>query len=382
LKIERDNPTHWVYAAAFAITLVLVVILRPFHRRRGRPLVLLYGHKLNGNLLALHRGLEETELDFAYLTMDARYHRSLRAEGIPNLLAYSWTGFTSLLRAWCVVTDHGPQLMAWLPLLTDLVFVDVWHGIPFKGWTASDFKQLHRYDEIWVPSDLLNQIYVDRLGFDRSQVRTTGYGRTDALVRRTVDAEKVKADLGLGERRVVLFAPTWTHGTNRSEIPFGLDVREFLSSMGGVARERGAVCVVRAHLNTRMEVEEGEGLRFVSASDYSDTESLLQVTDILVCDWSSIAFDFLLLDRPTIFLEVPAPFRQGFTLDPSYRFGSIAQSHQELMELIAEYLDNSDRYIDRVGDKPDQVKSAVYGQMADGRSTDRYLNALRELLDQ
>jgi CDP-glycerol glycerophosphotransferase len=381
LKIERDNPRHWVYAGAFAITLIAVVIARPFTRRRGDPLLLLYGHKLNGNLLALREGLgAEDDLDVAYLTMDPVYHRLLKGRGEPSVLAFSWKGLKSLCRARCIVTDHGPQLMAWLPTLTDIRFVDVWHGIPFKGWSSQDFRTLRRYDQVFVTSDLLKSIYVDRFGFRTSQVRVTGYARTDGLVRRSAPVDQVKAELGMTGKKVVLFAPTWTHGADRSEIPFGLDPSAFYSDMADVARSHGAVFVVRAHLNTRLDVQERDSLRFVPHETYPDTESLLQATDVLVCDWSSIAFDFLLLDRPTVFLEVPSPFAHGFTLDPSYRFGAIASDADELVRCLDRYLADPERYQTDVGERPHEVEKAVYGDMADGMATSRCIEALRELL--
>ena len=40
---------------------------------------------------------------------------------------------------------------------------------------------------------------------------------------------------------------------------------------------------------------------------------------------SSIAFDFLLLERPTIFLDVEAPFAKGLSLDASHRLSELAE---------------------------------------------------------
>jgi len=42
----------------------------------------------------------------------------------------------------------------------------------------------------------------------------------------------------------------------------------------------------------------------------------LLASDVLICDRSSIPFDHLLLDRPTLFRDLPAPSRNGFSLRP------------------------------------------------------------------
>src|SRR5690606_40302310 len=63
-----------------------------------------------------------------------------------------------------------------LPILR---FFDVWHGIPFKGFDADDFRVQHRYDECWVASPLLRDLYIQRFGFEPQRVVATGYARTD-----------------------------------------------------------------------------------------------------------------------------------------------------------------------------------------------------------
>ena len=69
----------------------------------------------------------------------------------------------------------------------DLAFFDVWHGIPFKGFDAEDFRVQRHYDETWVASPLLRDLYVDRFSFEPERVVPTGYARTDRLVRRDDD---------------------------------------------------------------------------------------------------------------------------------------------------------------------------------------------------
>jgi CDP-glycerol glycerophosphotransferase len=179
-----------------------------------------------------------------------------------------------------------------------------------------------------------------------------------------------------------LFAPTWSHGTNRNIIPFGLRSEEFLHSVSRVVNDRDAILVVRPHLNTELwAAPTDDSIRFLPSEQYPDTEAVLLVTDVLICDWSSIVFDFLLLDRPTIFLDEPAPFPMGFTLDPSYRFGSIVSDMPTLESTLARYLDDPKSYVNENGARPQEVRQKVYGTMADGRASGRYVDALRAMVD-
>ena len=65
---------------------------------------------------------------------------------------------------------------------------------------------------------------------------------------------------------------------------------------------------------------------------------MLQISDVLICDWSSIAFDYLILNRPTLFLDVEPPFRKGFSLGPEYRFGPVIASLDALLAELAHRL--------------------------------------------
>lgn len=390
MKVDKRDPRHWVYLLAFGAWVLAAWLLRPLwrrRRRRGVPTIVLYGHKLSGNLLALHRAMVAApgEWRVVFLTMDPAYHARLRRDGVGSCLATGPGCLALLLRARAVVSDHGLHPLAWLVGRSDLRFVDVWHGIPFKGFDADDFRLQRRYDETWVASPFLARLYIERFGFDPGKVHATGYARTDALARPPGDRAQRFEALGLSrwaDRRVVLFAPTWVQDDRgRSLYPFGIDEGEFLGALAAACRRSGAVLFVRRHLNSGTgNPAAGEDVVFVPFAEYPDTEALLAISDLLVCDWSSIAFDFLVLDRPTIFLDVPPPFRKGFSLGPEFRHGRVVGDMRTLLEACSRYLDDPGAWQRDLAGRPAAIAEAVYGGMADGHSTERCLARLRSLL--
>ena len=385
MKINKRNPTHWIYLIRFAANVTIAVALRPFRRRSPVRKVVLYGHKLNGNLLSLYRALcngNIPDIEVTFLTLDPSYYKSLSADGFACVLATSGRCISLLSVAGAVISDHG--LHALLPMLwfSDLKFFDVWHGIPFKGFNSDDFRLQRRYEETWVASPLLAQMYVERYGFAAEKVKVTGYARTDELVRPQVPVEAIKRRLGLGGPdvgRIVLFAPTWKQdASNRSIFPFGVGEAAFLELLSALAQRTNSTFVLRAHLNSGESVAKApDRVVFCSHARFPDTEALLLASDILVCDWSSIAFDFLVLGRPTLFLDVEPPFAKGFSLGPEYRFGDIVSGMDALMRALECYLNHPEMYQARFGERCERIRRAVYGDCADGKASARCVERLQ-----
>lgn len=385
MKVDKGNPYHWGLLGAFFLQALLGLL-----SRRGRTKlagsIVLYGHKLNGNLLALHefiRSHPDAGLESVFLTMDREYHRELLRDGVSSVWAASPDCARVLSKAAALVSDHG--LHALQPLRTaygrmGLAFFDVWHGIPFKGFDAKDFKvQLH-YDEVWVASPLVRDLYIRSFGFSPERVVATGYARTDRLLATGVDDASRRASLGLPSTgRLVLFAPTWKQdAAGRSLYPFGCSERDFLGQVADLARRHGASVVLRSHLNSgEVGTKEWPNVYALPASRYPDAESILRVCDLLVCDWSSIAFDFLLLDRPTIFLDVVPPFRKGFSLGPEYRFGPVVDDVAAMIRALDDALAKPLEYWRIHGGRHLDVKQSVYGGMADGFASARCIGRLQ-----
>lgn len=385
MKIDKRNPLHWVYLIILVANVVIAIMLRPLLHRRTTGKILLYGHKRNGNLLALHDWVlshRPEGIRMRYLTMDPAHYSELRRQGIPCILAIGPIAIYWLATADAIVSDHGLHAMSIMIGSTDMKFFDVWHGIPFKGFDAEDFRLQHRFDEMWVPSPLIKQLYVEKFGFDQRRVKVTGYARTDRLIGVGGESRK-KAATQLGVptgKKVVLFAPTWQQDERgRSLFPFGLSSDEFCSGLARLASAANAAVIIRTHLNSGTNRESRErhpGILYLSSERYPDTEQVLLASDILICDWSSIAFDFLLLERPAIFLDVKPPFSKGLSLGKDYRYGAIASDFYEMLSLVRNYLRDPSRYSETFGKGSKRIFDSVYGGFADGMACSRCVDRL------
>lgn len=385
MKIDKRNPAHWRLLAQQALYTLIAIGVRYLSRKPPRRVVVLYGHQLSGNLKALYdewqRSFSDT-FDCYFLSLDPIYSQQLRQQNVSVLQCNRLRDMILVGRSDAIVTDHGLHAMSTFMRLTSILFIDVWHGIPFKGFTPDDFRLQHRYDEVWVSSPLLKTIYHDNFGFNPDIVKDLGYARADKLFLRQALAPSLlkKAAIPAGHR-VVLYAPTWQQDDSGRELfPFRESQDSFIQRISETCQRNKAVLVVRSHLNASINTMESENVRYCSMKDFPDSEELLQKTDLLVCDWSSIAFDYLALDRPTIFLDVEPPFKNGFSLGPEYRFGNVATNMDELCDSLDKALADPDWYNSMQGGDHDRVRSAVYGDNTDGQAARRQWSRLSELV--
>jgi len=183
-------------------------------------------------------------------------------------------------------------------------------------------------------------------------------------------------------RKVILFAPTWQQDDDqRSIFPFNTSEQEFSAMIRLVCQKNNTILIFRTHLNSNLNtLSTGDPFYFIPHDLFPDTESILTISDIMICDWSSIAFDFLTLNRPTIFLDVPHPFAKGFSLGPEYRFGKIVQNISQLQQSINTYLRSPEKYQEEFGQKAQSIIEKLYDETLDGESAARYLHQAEQMI--
>jgi len=161
------------------------------------------------------------------------------------------------------------------------------------------------------------------------RAEVTGYPRNDILLSPT-EAAKVAWEsylAGARFRRVVLYAPSWRHEREPTRFfPFAdfdraglfdfLRRHEMLLLLRPHAEDMRRYPEVKSFINDL--VSDGGSVRSVSHDVYPDVDTLLPFVDVLISDYSSLYHDFLLLDRPLMF--VPYDYeefsrRNGFMYD-------------------------------------------------------------------
>lgn len=156
------------------------------------------------------------------------------------------------------------------------------------------------YDMVFVEGKYESPILSRLWQLDQRVFYATGLPRNDDLVRAT-DAEKahLRQKIGIpGNKKVILYAPTFRDwikdagGRNVYQIP--MDFEKWKSRLGAQY-----VLLINGHYAIAELLSEMPKDEFVmNVFGYPQLNDLLKITDVLISDYSSIVFDYSILERP------------------------------------------------------------------------------------
>lgn len=189
-------------------------------------------------------------------------------------------------------------------------YLQTWHGTPIKKllWDLPRRKvpltyrrlmrnEVAQWDLLIAQSELAAANLCNGLGYT-GRVAIMEYPRNRRLLNNIANPTPIKKRLGLGaEERSILYVPTWR---NKYRAGQQLDWTEHLDLLR-LGEATGTRVLVRAHHMARSSDVSSRTAIDVSAEPH--VEDLMAVADILVTDYSSIAYDYKLTSRPILYYD-------------------------------------------------------------------------------
>ena len=197
------------------------------------------------------------------------------------------------------------------------LYFQTWHGTPLKRIAHDrphlDFNNWHHrrqlliardgWDYLLSQSEFCTRSLTSAFRYD-GPVLEVGYPRNDVLSSPDADElrRRTRAHFGIGDdQQLVLYAPTWRDnfrvGRTFDKVLY-LDPHQLVAELGG-----DAVVLVRGHYNSIRAAEDVDPAhRVIDVTRYPDIGDLYLAADALVTDYSSVFFDFVLTDKPMVFL--------------------------------------------------------------------------------
>lgn len=200
-------------------------------------------------------------------------------------------------------------------------FVDLWHGCGYKDEMKSDERTIY-YDYLIVTGSKYIDIFRRVLRDPDGKVLDLGYPRNEFLFSERSQARKLLADLKekRGADKAVIWMPTYRKSvfarldSDTAKGATGLPVvyeESDLAELDAFCRREGMLLVLKQHFLQQNYAASDKGLtnilfideKYLRDND-ADLYELMGATDALLTDYSSVAIDYMLLDKPI-----------GYTLD-------------------------------------------------------------------
>lgn len=292
------------------------------------------GFSCNPKYLFMHVALDEgAGVRCVWVSRNAQTVRHVKELGFDAVQANSLLGVWLCLRAAVYFVNAGPNDISF-KLSRGAVTVNLWHGIPLKKISFDNDrrrrcqeknkktaltrekidqflnpKKSFRYDFVLSTSEFVTD-YSFKSAFDvpASRCLSFGYPRTDIffLQNHSVEYFTQRYEPNLWKLRcwmksyqkVILYAPTWRDTGEDFLTLSGID----FASLDQQLERKDACLLLKLHPFTKLDADAVKGLRHVRIVDHQvDIYPLMYFSDVLITDYSSIYFDFLLLDKKIVF---------------------------------------------------------------------------------
>ncbi len=277
------------------------------------------------------------------------------------------------------------RLLNYIILKDEQVYIQTWHGTPLKTLgvdvvrttnkrtSLRDYEMMNKLDSYKIdyfisPSSYATEKFKSAFELKEStDMIEVGYPRNDKLI--NYDEEEIngiKEKLGLGIGKVVLYAPTWREDSytiaNGYEDSIPISLEELSKELAGYK------ILYRSHYMSKSKQQFDN---VIDVSNYDDINDLYLVSDILVTDYSSVFFDYVLLRKPIVFymydLEKYKNETRGFYFDVEKELpGPIVKSKSDLITEIRSnrISKNYEQFIEK------------FASLHDGKSTKKVLEKI------
>ncbi|MFD1363693.1 CDP-glycerol glycerophosphotransferase family protein [Lentibacillus salinarum] len=188
-------------------------------------------------------------------------------------------------------------------------YLNTWHGTPWKtlGYDVKVSKMdyvngtrnflqathllvpnLYTYEHQLKPHQVAS-IYPGELAI-------TGYPRIDLTFKTMKEINLIKDKLGVdNSKKVILYAPTWRGGLSEKSF----DVQKLMNDLERLSY-LDANIIFRGHPVAEGLLQDINIPNIIGVPNKFDINEILGITDVLITDYSSVFFDFLVTGKPIV----------------------------------------------------------------------------------
>ena len=272
-----------------------------------------FGFEFIGNtkyfyLYLLNNLLNKNKLEYYWITRSKKIFFDFKIKKWPIVYLYSVRGLWLTLRAKYFLIEQSTQGITGINILFCRFNVfNFWHGVPLKKIFFDDkfikgFKYFFIKRKEWsiykyILSKSNDSAKNIETGFKNKNVVKLGYPRDDVFFQKDLQYINYKKALKLENYKIYCYIPTYRDKIKKYT-PFG---KVFLFELNKYFKKNNIMFLVKKHRDDGVIEINNNLSNIMDVSDkVKDVQDLLIDTDLLISDYSSVVFDYVLLDRPVI----------------------------------------------------------------------------------
>jgi CDP-glycerol glycerophosphotransferase (TagB/SpsB family) len=368
-----------------------------------------FGFRYSDNSRYVYDYVNENEKSIraVWLSRKKEIVKEIRSKGNEAYLVNSLKGYWLSCRAGAVFVTSGSNDINKFGI-SRAKKIQLWHGTNLKkiGFddkitSNPDRSFLYRllksiwyiifpfmntkWDMLISPSPAVNENLASAFCMDLSQVKLTGYPRGDIILKPKPEIlpeiERFKNKWNASN--IISYLPTFR---DSSKTGFNLFNGLSIDDLNNTLKRHDAVLFIKMHyVQSRLKSNfftdiEKSRICWCTEEILPDINKLLPFVDVLITDYSSVFFDFLLLNRPIIF--TPFDKKQYLTKDrelyedyDSVTPGPKCYNWTEVIDTLDEILNGIDNFAEQR-----KKISKKYNTFTDTNNSKRVVEKVKEII--
>lgn len=348
----------------------------------------------NTKYLFLHVNETREGIRPVWIAGDGQTVTRLQENGYEAYRRDSWRARYLVLRSEFVFLSHSLSFWEYTGGAT---VIQLWHGNALKTLGRDNESEpsllLRLFRKVvgknWDAFAVTNRgtprlPFASAHGIRETTAMATGYPRNDTLFK-DLDGERLGPNSETYERfeslaesgTVVTYLPTYRSGFGNDDGQIFDEKKMNLRALDDLLKRENAHFLMKFHPSSTVDIDAERFDRIEVLPVDFDVYPALEYVDVLVTDYSSIFFDYLLLDRPLVFypydLESYRSNRGFYFSYDEITPGPTATNPTELNDRLERCLNGDDGYAER----RECVRNTFY-EHADGDSAERVCEYVEE----
>lgn len=302
--------------AKVCVQIVFFVTSVLFHVNKKRVVFASYrAEKLEGNLYYVYKELQKRTTHYSCRFLFKKYRTSFIGK-LDYFFHMLRAGYHLATSRYFFIDDYYFPVYLIKPRKNTEI-IQLWHAAgAFKKFGYSTLNQafgpskdylkhvkIHsNYSKVIVSSTEVIPYYSEAFRMPSEQILPLGVPRTDYFFKKD-EHRKVKERFyqcypELMNKKLILYAPTFRGKSHDQEtFLFPIDIPQFVQILG---EDYALLVHLHPYMKNQVKVDRGNGFIYHITEQFNIQE-LMVLSDVLVTDYSSVVFDYSLLERPMAF---------------------------------------------------------------------------------